>query len=49
MAPNKCFESLSFVPFSTDESFIKNENDPDVDFYNDVFTLGTQYLAPDKF
>ena len=35
--------------FSTDESFINNEKDPDVNFYNDVFTLDTQYLAPDKF
>ena len=49
MGPNTCFESLSFVPFSTDESFINNENDPDVNFYNNVFTLVTQYLAPNKF
>ena len=49
MAPNTCFESLSFVPCSTDESFINNENDPDVNFYNDVFTLDTQQLARDKF
>ena len=49
MAPNTSFESLSFVPFSTDESFINNENDPDVNFYNSVFTHDTQYLAPDKF
>ena len=49
MAPNTCFESLSFVPFSTDESFINNENDPNVNFYNDGFTLDTQNLAPDKF
>ena len=49
MVPSTCLESLSFVPFSTDESFINNENDPDVNFYNDVFTLDTQYLAPDKF
>ena len=49
MAPNTCFESLSFVPCSTDESFINNENDPDVNCYNDVFTLDTQYLAADKF
>ena len=49
MGPNTCCETLSFVPFSTDESFINNENDPDVNFYNDVFTLDTQYLAPDKF
>ena len=49
MAPNTYFESLSFVPFSTEESFFNNENDPDVNFYNDAFTLDTQYLAPDKF
>ena len=29
MGSNKCFKSLSFVPFSTDESFINNESDPD--------------------
>ena len=49
MAPNTYFESLTFVPFSIDESFINNEHDPDVNFYNDVFTLDAQYLAPDKF
>ena len=48
MAPNICFEFLSFVPFSTEESLINNENDPDVNFCNDVFTLDTQYLATDK-
>ena len=40
---------MSFILFSTDESFINNENDLDVNFYNDIFTLDTQYLAPDKF
>ena len=49
MAHNTCFESLSFVPFPTEKSFKSNENDPDVNFYNSVFTLDTQYLAPDKF
>ena len=49
MAPNTCFESLPFVSFSTGESFINNENDADVNFYNYVFTLDTQCLAPDKF
>ena len=33
---------LSFVPFSTEERFINNENDPDFNFYNDVFNLDTQ-------
>ena len=45
-------QSLSFVPFSTDENFINNESDPDVNFYNDIFTLDAQSidnLAPDKF
>ena len=35
-------QSLSFVPFSTDENFINNESDPDVNFYNDIFTLDAQ-------
>ena len=48
MAPESCFNFLSFVPFSTEECFINNEHDPDVNFYNDVFPLDTQYLAPDK-
>ena len=46
MTPSTYFEYLSFVPFSADESFINNEN---VNFYSDVFTPDTQYLAPDKF
>ena len=43
------FESLSFVHFSAEERFIINEHDPDVNFYNDVFDLDAQCLAPDKF
>ena len=49
MTFNTCFEPLSLVPFSTEKSFINNEQDPDVDFYNNIFTLGTQYHTPDKF
>ena len=48
MVPNTCFESL-FCSFLTEETFISKEHDPDVNFYKDVFTLDTQYLAPDKF
>ena len=47
--PKTCFEFLSFVPFSTEESFINNEDDPNVNFYKDVFTFDTNYLALDKF
>ena len=39
---NTCFESLPFVPFSAKERFINNEHDPDVNFYNDVFTFDKQ-------
>ena len=49
IAPNTCFESLSFVPFSTKERLINNENDPDVNLYIGVFTLDIQCLAPEKF
>ena len=49
MAPSKCFESLSFVSLSNEESIINNEHEPDVNFYKDVFTLDKQYLAPNKF
>ena len=45
MAPNTCFGPLPIFPCSTKESFLNNENDPDVKFYNDVFILDTQYLA----
>ena len=49
MAPNTCSGPLPFFSSSTKESFLKNENDPDVDFSNDVFILDTQYLALVKF
>ena len=32
MAPNTCFKSLSFVPFSTEEGFINNGHDPNGKF-----------------
>ena len=49
MAPNTCSGPSPFFSSSTKESFLKNENDPDVDFSNDVFILDTQYLALVKF
>ena len=44
-----CFESLSLVPFSTEQSLlmITHEHGHNVNFDNDVFTLDTQYLAPE--
>ena len=49
MTPNISLESLSFSLLLTEETFIKIEHDPDVKFYNNVFTLDTKYLEPDKF
>ena len=48
MAPNTSFESLSFVFFSTEENYISNKHDPDVNYYNDAFTIDKKYLASDK-
>ena len=49
LAPDTCLECLLFVPFSTEESFINNESDSDVNFYNDVFSRDTQEVGPYKF
>ena len=49
MTPDINFESMLFNPFSTKECFVNNDHDPDVNFYDDVSMLDTQYLAPDMF
>ena len=49
MTPDIKFECMFFNPFSTDECFVNNDDDPDVNFYHDVSMLDTQYLMPDKF
>ena len=38
---------MFYNPFSTKESFVDNEHDPDVNFYHDMFN--TQYLMPDNY
>ena len=43
------FESMLFNPFSTEDCFVDNDYDPDVNFYHDVSMLDTQYLMPDNF
>ena len=49
ITPDTNFESMFFNPFSIKESFVDNEQDPDVNFYHDLFMLDIQYLTPDKF
>ena len=46
--PDTNFESM-FFNFTTNECFVDNDHDPDVNFYHDVSMLDTQYLMPDKF
>ena len=45
MTPKLCFESLLFVPFLTEESFIKNEHDPDVKFCSKFLLLKRNILS----
>ena len=40
---------MFYNPFSTKESFVDNEHDPDVNFYRDISMFNTQYLMPDKY
>ena len=49
MTPDTNFESMFLNPFSTKESFVDNKQDPDVNFYHDLFMLDIQYLTLDKF
>ena len=43
------FFFICHLPFLNKESFINNENNSDVNFYDNIFAFDTQYLAPDKF
>ena len=46
---NKVSPKQNKNPFSTKESFVDNEHDPDVNFYRDISMFNTQYLMPDKY
>ena len=43
------FWIFAIFPSLTEENFVNNEQDPDVNICNDVVTLDTQYLARNKF
>ena len=48
MAPEPCFESLSYKPFSIDGNLIVNAGlDPDVNFFQSISSLDTKYFNID--
>ena len=49
MTPDIYFKSLSFNPFSIHESSINSEHDPEINFYQDIFSLETNYCSPNDF
>ena len=49
MTPDINFEYLSYNLFSIHESSINSEHDPDINFYQDISSLGTHYCSPNDF
>ena len=49
MTPDINFESLPYSPFNIHESSINSEHDPDINFYQDIFSLETHYCSPNDF
>ena len=43
------FESLSYNPFSIHESSVNSEHEPDINFYQDISSLETNYCNPNDF
>ena len=43
MAPEPSFESMCFNPFLANDSLNDSNQNPDVNFYNDISSLGTSY------
>ena len=49
MTSESSFESLSYKPFSVDGNFTINaELDPDVNFFQNIYSLDTQYFNKDN-
>ena len=46
MAAQPTFESLCFNPFLAKEYLNDSNQDPDFNFYNDIFSIETSYLLP---
>ena len=48
MAPGANFESMSYNPFTVNDSFFNSESDPDINFYSDISHLDTKYFNPNE-
>ena len=46
MAAQPTFESLCFNPFLAKEYLNDSNQDPDLNFHNDIFSVETSYLLP---
>ena len=46
MPPEPSFQSLCFNPFPVKDSLNDTNQDPDVNFYNDISSVETSYLSP---
>ena len=49
MTPDINFESLSYHPFSIHKSLINSEHDSDINFDQNISSLGTYYFTPNDF
>ena len=48
MTPEPSLETMCFNPFLTDDSLNNSNQNPDVNFYNDISSLETSYLSPSE-
>ena len=46
MATEPTFESLCFNPFLAKDYLNDSNQDPDINFYNDIYSIETSYLLP---
>ena len=49
MTPGINFESSPYNPFNIHESTINSEHNPDINFYQDISFLETNYYSPNDF
>ena len=48
MAPEPSFETLCFNPFFANDSLNDSNQNPDVNFYNNISSLESHYLSPSE-
>ena len=48
MTPSANIKSISYNPFTVNDSFINSKSDPDINFYDDISPLDTKYVNPNE-